>query len=843
MSDPPTSENRELREALEELQSYLSDSIPPLFFAGSIKNLFAAPPDLVAAQIIAWAMGQLTPGGQLPTADYIFHAAKKIHMLSELELLPDDVISEFLLRLRPALLEGCPESDRPSLAKDLDRIGMEIGLTASTGVDVVYQRASADKKRSPRARSQGADPVGDDEELRAMSRNFGQGLQKLDYLLSRIDVAAPAAPGAEAPRIVQPEQAATAVSQAAVGLENAQEMEKFLDGLKQRGLPSTPEGLMGLLATNLPDWAPPPMAEETDSEAPQAAVRAMRRFISLAKNSEESQKRFDELVDTAVGEFNKSSLGRAVTLLDLAGSMAAKKEVDGVFAQSVQRRAHSKIDRELLRESMDSEEKHHLLRRFIGFFHQFDPKQLLLELEEEENRDQRRFLLDMLTVHGAVAREAAFADLSEAVAGNAVFPWYYKRNLVHLLRSIPRASEEPIETEIDILVGMSNPNDPLPLLRETLLALGQFRHDRAVTALAVRINEIEEALVGERELQHEPDQLRFLLNSTVKSLVRMSTPEARRCVVAHGLKRQPELGDTLERMTWLSEQDMSKEPDLVDRLDREIRAELPKKVFGLTLKTGKKEYAIDAMMRTLANSNTPAVRELLTEVTRDFAGQAIGETAERILRKMKTPGGGKAPAGPTLSGDLELFGLPNLLQNLADSQIGGVLTVFDRGSNIAAKIWLEKGGVLGAQGARLTGEVAVLQLLEDPAPGRFELGEEEPMPHEARTEETLSIQSILFEGIRRYDEFKRAASVVPDDARYRPAGGQPTLPEGETDAMFFKEVWRRAAAGYSPVECEKELPVDRFRVRCLFEHWLGQGVLAAAPAGATPQPLDSPDPG
>jgi hypothetical protein len=532
------------------------------------------------------------------------------------------------------------------------------------------------------------------------------------------------------------------------------------------------------------------------------------------------------LVDTAVGEFNKESLGRAVTLLDLADSMATRKEVDGVFAQSVQRRAHAKIDMDVLRKVMDSEDKHHLLRRFIGFFHLFSPAELLLELEEQENRDRRRFLLDLLLVHGARSREAVFEDLSEAATGSATFPWYYKRNLIYLLRTIPRDAETPVETEIDVLVGNSKTNDPLPLLRETLGALGQLRSDRAVTALAATISELEEALLGERELQHEPDQLRSLLDSTVKALVRMSLPEARRAVVAHGLKRKSELGYTLERLTWLADQDMSKEPDLVSRLIREIRAELPKKVFGLTLKTGRRDYVVESLLKTLSSTNTASVRELLTEIVRGYEGQPFVKTAERILEGFSSPVGTKTSSSPTLSGDLELFGLPNLLQNLADSQIGGVLRVYDRGGEISSEIWLEDGRVLGARGGRLNGEVAVLELLENPAPGRFELAETDgKIPHEARTVEDLSIQSILFEGIRRYDEFKRAASVVPDDSRYQPAGGQPTLPEGETDAELFKEVWRLASAGSSPVECEREVPVDRYRIRCLFEHWQAEGVL------------------
>jgi hypothetical protein len=841
MNDLPIGDDPKIREALEELQLYLSDSIPPLFFAESVKVLMQVPPRLIAAQIIAWAMGQQSPGGPLPTADYIFHAAKKIHMLSELDLMPGDTIAGFLAQLGPELLAGCPEADRASLANDLGRLDLEVTMAPpGGGVDVVYTRRTSAQETGLRPRSAASgSPTPVDDELRQMSQTLGRGLQKLDYLLSRVPATSTAAGPVGVAALDPQDLAAHAVSQAAGSLENAKEMENFLQGLKSRGLPSTPDGLLGMLANNLPDWAPPPLHGPSQAEPPQAAVRAMRRFISLAGDQEESQKRFDELVDTAVGEFNKGSLGRAVTLLDLAGSMATRKEVDGVFAQSVQRRAHAKIDMDVLRKVMESEDKHHLLRRFIGFFHLFSPAELLLELEEQENRDRRRFLLDLLLVHGDRAREAVFDDLGEAATGSATFPWYYKRNLIYLLRTIPRDAETPVETEIDVLVGNSKTTDPLPLLRETLGALGQLRSDRAVSALAATISELEEALLGERELPHEPDQLRNLLDSAVKALVRMSMPEARRAVVAHGLKRKSELGYTLERLTWLSEQDMSKEPDLVGRLIREIRAELPKKVFGLTLKTSRKDYVVESLLKTLSSTNTAPFRELLTEIGRDYEGQPFIKTAERIREGFSSPGSTKKTSSPTLSGDLELFGLPNLLQNLADSQIGGVLRIYDRSGEVSTEIWLEEGRVLGARGERLNGEVAILELLEAPTPGRFELAETDgKIPHEARTREQLSIQSILFEGIRRYDEFKRAASVVPDEARYQAAGGQPTLPEGETDAELFKEVWRLASAGSSPVECEQELPVDRYRIRCLFEHWQAEGVLVQIGSG-----IDSPPAG
>lgn len=93
---------------------------------------------------------------------------------------------------------------------------------------------------------------------------------------------------------------------------------------------------------------------------------------------------------------------------------------------------------------------------------------------------------------------------------------------------------------------------------------------------------------------------------------------------------------------------------------------------------------------------------------------------------------------------------------------------------------------------------------------------------------------LIVHGAKARDS-SRVACLVPDNTRYQPAGGQPTLPEGETDAELFKEVWRLAAEGSSPAEVEKSLPVDRYRIRCLFEHWQAEGVLAPVQTGGAPQ--------
>jgi hypothetical protein len=835
LNDP---RNPQLQEALGQLQEYLSDDIPPLFFANAAQALMEAPPEHVAGGMAAWASGQIKP---LPIADYLFHGAKKLHLLGELGLFPKQEIEAFLTNLRPALLSVCPVEDQQSLAADLDRIHLGVAIGGSASVDLIYRTAerSAGPAQATRARLR-PDLPEDGAAVQGQSGSVGTELRRLNQLLRRLEVQSPSGAIPVSTRLPGGGNRAVAevLTQATAGAQNATELQQFLTELQKRGLPATPDGLMKLLAAQVPDWAAP--AAEA---SPLGAVRAMRKFIDLAKDQNEGLARYDELVTTAVHEFNEGSLGRSVTLLDLAERMAADKVVDGAYVKGVQRRGRSMIDEPRLRSFAEHHDHHHLLRRFLHFFPELGPEALLIELEEEENRDRRRYLLALLVAQGDATRRAVLDDLRRQAGGAASFPWYYNRNLVHLLRTIPRPPESDLDPEIDMLVRLSDLKGEMPLVREALTAMGQIQHERVVTALSGRLSELEDGLLGETGLPHDKDQLLALVDNITRSLVRQNHAEARRSLVAHGLRREPALGDTLERLARLSEQDLSGEADLVDRIARALRAELPKKVLGLTLTNQRKSSSIGYLVESLSSTDVPAVRDLLSEIVSDFGGQPFAELAASTLRQLGGPArieDYEAPAA-TLSGDLGLFGLPNLLQNLAESQISGLLKVFAPDGGLAAELSLENGKLRRARAGKLAGRDVVYRLLEDPAPGRFVLEQEnQAEPGDFGTGGVVPIPDLLFEGIRRFDEFNRAAALAPDGARFKRGATRPSEVGGETDGEFVREVWRRAAAGFSPDECEAELPVDRFRVRRLFEHWIAEGALISLDFGSPgPTPEDS----
>ncbi len=831
----------EQREALQQLQQYLSDNIAPMIFAESLDSLFSLDPQLIASQIIAWVASLHNTSGDLATADYIFHAAKKLHLLGELELIPLEQAAGCVEALRPHLLQACPEPDRAGLANDFDNLHLSQGADSTTGIGHVHRPGGQEVARGASVRKQDTSESPQAGADQALSQGLLEGLGRVNKMLSNLTTRS-AASGAQAAGegvsattgplsseggATEQTLVARIVTEAADNATNAGQLNGSLVELRNQGLQISPDTIVRLLARNLPDWAPPPLQGDVPAE-PQGAVRAMRQLITMSASSGEKAQRFQDLVASAVDEFNKGSLGRAVTMVDLAERMAESDEVEASIVTAAHSRAYDQIDQKVLRQFVEDEDKHHLLRRVLGFFPHFAPSEIFAELEMSDSRERRRFLLMVLNAMGESTREAALETLEAGIRGEASYPWFFERNLIYLLRTTKRPASETPDREIDVLIHMSDLKAPMPLVREALATLGQIQHDRAITALAARVSELEDALIGTGELPHEEDDLRSLLDSVISMLARNPSKAARRCVVTHGVKRQPQLGDTSARLSKLAGQNLADDRPAVDRIVRALREDLPTKVLGLTVVTGKRAKAVERIIKALSGTDTPEVRGVLSEISQNFSGQKFADAAARTMAQLGAEVHEDEAPSAALTGDLELFGLPSLLQNLSDSQLSGTLSVVDPSGQNAATLVLTAGYLLSAEMGQLKGETAVYQLLERPARGRFIFVREDS---EAQADGSVPgakpVAPMLFEGIRRYDEFMRAASLAPDDATFTTTGQKPTNLEDEPNTDLVRDVWQRILKGDTPVAIESEMPVDCFRVRRLVEHWVTEGSLEA----------------
>src|SRR5215471_9310516 len=139
-AQPP---NPELQEALVELQQYLSDAVAPLIVVDSVQLLMRYPPDVVANAIRAWTGAQYRRGGAAsgPVSDYLYHTLKKIHLMAEYRLVPQEPLEVYLAGLRPLILQLCPAEDRAMLIENLGRLG-EATVAISQAQNIFRQATS-----------------------------------------------------------------------------------------------------------------------------------------------------------------------------------------------------------------------------------------------------------------------------------------------------------------------------------------------------------------------------------------------------------------------------------------------------------------------------------------------------------------------------------------------------------------------------------------------------------------------------------------------------------------------------------------------------------------------------
>jgi len=804
----------EVREAQEELQQYLSDTVPPLVVADSVNILLKCSPQIIASNIHAWTTAQYRRGAAFPLSDYLFHAVKKIHLMWEFHLVPREPFQQYMDGLKEIVLGFCPPEDRELLKGNLDRLG-EAPTALNSPVDVLF-----------RASGGPAGAVGTLTSGRGEAGVPSEGFRRLGLLLERLerDLTGFAA---GVPPETRSELAAEALAAAARGSGDRREFEYSLDRLKKMGIGAGTDEVFRALGRSLPGWMLPEGAAPGHEDS---NLKAMRRIVSEAEDPAEGASRFQQMVKAAVDRFNEGSLPQAVSMLELAERLISEKKVDPGIAQIVRRKADEGLDPERLRRYAESADQHAVLRRVLSFFSALMPEGLLSELQRELKRERRRLLLLLLEIHGAPARAAAFEKL-HLTPGRAAGEeeWYFRRNLLYLLRRIPRPEEAPLDEEVELVARHCEPRFPAPLLKEAIASLGQLKHEKAERTLSSLLADLEGMLVKPGEAPYDTKELSVLLDRVGAALARFGTPTARRAVVDHALKRKAELGDTMARLAELAGQDFSDDPGTVERLLAALRSNLPFKIFGLVLQ--QNDQNLQYLIETLSATPLTKVREALQDVASRYPDQPFGRAAAKALSGLGQAAPPPEAPAASLSGDLEIFGLPGLLQSLADSGVSGSLGLKDPKGGVFGILALKAGKLLSCQVGALQGDEAFYQLLERPAPGTFHFtrtaagGSKDAAPREPDAG-LRDILPLSLEGMRRYDELQQARALVPDEMLLRPTSVKPTPHPDERDGMLVNTLWTAVSKGATPLQCEAGAAADSYRIRRLLTHWVDMGALA-----------------
>ncbi len=796
----------EAYQALAELQQYLSDQVAPLMVADSVSLLLQLSPEVTASGIQTWAASQIHRDRSLPVADFLYHAMTKIHLLGEYKLIPFEILMPFLAKLKVHILEICPESEREQLSSGLERIG-EAPSELSPQVQVLHRSTAGESAKS----AQNSPSIAEEDIHR-----FHHLLKRLEKKLGRDGLPAENQPGDE-------DLISSALAEAARSASETMELNRFIGELRGIGVHVKDGDLFRALGRRLPAWS---QMEGSVQIPMNSNLQALHRMIAKAPDAQQSSERFHHLVKTAIERFNDGFLAQSASMFDLAGKIVESHEVDAKAVEVVRTLGHENLGEEKLKKYADASEVHSIFRKVLNFFPALTPEGLLESLEQETRRERRRLILLLLEAHGVTTRTAVLKQLENpASVSRAMEEVFYFRNLIYLLRHILPAEDESMERTAEVLLRFTYLSTPPLILKEILAYLSVIKNAKVEQHLKQLLSQMESALLHSKESLYEAKEVSPLLDRAVTALCRQSTHTARQSVMDHALKKNHELGDSMARLSEFSNQDLSDDPETVERLLKMLKGNLPLKLLGISLH--QRDHNVKCLVEALSGTSLPQVRSMLEELTRQYPEYESGRAAVKALDKRETLHEKKTVgvSNVSLVGDLDLFGLPNLIQHLSDSSLTGILTMKNPGGEVFATLALENGMFKACQNGLLSGESAFYQLFERSQSGTFEFGKKSvsgPAP------EGSPILPMMMEAIRRYDELQELSIQIADDVRLKARSDKPVPFSDEHDGILFRDLWNVVRRGASPLECETSIGADAYRIRRLLIHWLQSGVIESS---------------
>jgi serine/threonine protein kinase len=220
----------DLRAALEEVDQYLDDRVPPLVVADSVALFAEAPVGSAASELLLWAERQRAAQYDLPLVDLLFHALHKLSVIGEFHLVEEAKLLAFLRAVGEALARSCPPGpDRDRFRRALTLLG-ESEMIRTGSVEMLRLRSEPP-----------------DEPVPAVAPST-PGLRRLSMLEQRLRGAQ--WPGAETARRRVVSQA---IAAAATEARNESELQDHLRRLRAVGVESGAQQVFRNLGQELAD--------------------------------------------------------------------------------------------------------------------------------------------------------------------------------------------------------------------------------------------------------------------------------------------------------------------------------------------------------------------------------------------------------------------------------------------------------------------------------------------------------------------------------------------------------------------------------------------------------------
>jgi CRP-like cAMP-binding protein len=160
-----------------------------------------------------------------------------------------------------------------------------------------------------------------------------------------------------------------------------------------------------------------------------------------------------------------------------------------------------------------------------------------------------------------------------------------------------------------------------------------------------------------------------------------------------------------------------------------------------------------------------------------------------------------------LSGRLEYFDLPTIVQTLANSSLTGILTVTDTSGRVLAMLYFQDGRILYAKSGHLKGKQAFYQLFQSARQDSFTFkGGLPPKEFDGNAQIAMTPLGLLLDSVRYQDELDELKTRYPNPHRvFQPQSEALTWDDEETQTLA-KEIWVHLKLGESIAEMVSKIP-------------------------------------
>jgi len=817
----------EVREALSEIEQYLTDTLPPLLIAGSLRFLIERSTDLFAANLVQWAKN-LAPKTEKEQMEWLANALRSFSKLAELRVIPDEALYQLMERLQPALLGACPAHYRD-------------------GLRLAFYQVLHPVRNELYA-------VSKENELDEFTVQSSERLARnLLPLIDKLAAGMAQSKAGNKPQVTE-EMVTQLLAAATRTAESSQQLNERLEQLKALGLDTDVPAVLRALGRSLPNWAVVPPSSSTEPAGSQKLVpvprfrdnrlKAMQRIVELSEQPEENSKRFSHMVRTAIEQFNQGALGRAVSIVDSARQLVNEGKVAPPVGNPIWAAAEEEIRLGKLEEYAADPFSHDLLQRFIGFFQGLEPRSLLTQLKTGSIRLPRRLLLALLQVGGNETRRFLLYELSQILEEEipeSSTTWDYVRDAMSILAALAIPDMSPEDDELDIVARLTGSSAPLPAFRELVRYFEAIKSERACAVLMTLLKQAKkraERASGDPDGTVEAAWI-LLVERILTRLAVYDEAATRQAVLDHCIGSSRFQGVSCAPLANLGAFDLAGDPKSSKRLLAELKRTLPFPLFRWLRKRREKKLLF--LIRALSGTKSPAVRSALADAASRYPDSSFGQAAASPVGLAEQPAalasGADTPAvspvaeartpAPLVEAEFASFDLPALLQRLARRGTTGILELLGPSNELRGRLRLDEGNLRSCSAGQLQGVDALFLLMEKPVSGRYRLVRIEESGCRVEAPQ-LPLLATLMEGMRRHDEYRQACLIVPDNAVLLPTPGHPTAPEEETDLTLLRPLWEKAISGKTPVECEGEFMTDPYRIRRVLSHWVSEGALRTA---------------